>query len=268
MSPERPGWSEKKPKETTVLNVEDAPRLLIPALDESNRFFAKDIASLEIPDAFYRTEERLREIGFTRAEPLVLPQRTLLEDDPMWKGKVKPEQWFWRWIQNGNIKPESAILQNGVYLIDGRAKPIYEKGQQRYEDDEFMGDLIKGLRRKGYVQKHSHIPDGSRFGASPEEIEEVILPEFARAIGKDALSSEGRVVINPYKVFNIVGNMRHYEWGKTNTMEWFGDKFGSVRTLVGGYSGFGGLAYVGNDSSNCRDDGVGFRPLIFFSSKS
>jgi hypothetical protein len=163
----RLGGFEKTPKRTTALNAETASRLLTQAVSESRRFFAENI-EVEVPDAFYKTQERLREIGFARVEPLVLPSRTLQENDRLWEEKVKPEQWFWRWIQNGNIKPESAILQNGVYLIDGRAKPIYENGQQRYEDDEFMGDLIKGLRRKGYVQKHSHIrpfySNGEIFG--------------------------------------------------------------------------------------------------------
>lgn len=260
--------AKKTPIEaTTVLNVENAPRLLKPAWIESNRFFAKDITELEVPDSFYKTEERLRQIGFTRAEPLVLPQRTLLKNDPLWEGRVKPERWFWRKIQNGKLKAESAILEKGVYLIDERARPVYKDGQQRYEDDGFMEDLIKGLRRKGRIEKFAYGPEYSRFGVSPWEIEQVILPEFASAIGKDALGSEGRVVNNPYIIFNVVENMRHPEWGYSKyTGEWFGDEVGSDYRLLGGCSDPSGLTAVGTYyPSNDRSSRVGFRPLIAFS---
>jgi hypothetical protein len=69
--------------------------------------------------------ERLREIGFTRMEPLILPQRTLQENDPLWQGKVKPGPLFWEKLQNGRLKAESATLQPAVSLIDGRPKPEY-----------------------------------------------------------------------------------------------------------------------------------------------
>ena len=74
------------------------------------------------------------------------------------------------------------LLQQGVYLIDGRAKPDYQDGEQRYENDGFMEDMIKGLRRQSVIQRHRYVPEDSRFGVSPQEIEQVILPEFARAI--------------------------------------------------------------------------------------
>jgi hypothetical protein len=258
------------PTETTIVfGVENAPRLLKRAVNESNRFFAKDITALEVPDEFYKTYERLREIGLTRFEPLVLPQWTLLENDPLWEGKVKPEPRFWENQQNGNLKPESAILQQGVYLIDGRARPDFQDGKQKYEDDGFMEEMLKGLRRKGVIERDSYILEDSRFGVSPWEIEEVILPELARAIGKEALGSEGRVVNNSYIIFNIVGNMRHPEWGKTNTWEWFADKFWFDNYLRGGHSDNGGLAHVYcSDRSDDRYGHVGFRPLLTFPSKT
>ncbi len=257
---------------TTVLNAENAPRLLAPAVNESSRFFGEHI-EVEVPDAFYKTEERLREIGFTRAEPLVLPQQTLFENDPLWEGKVRPTELFWKFIRYDHLKPEAAILEQGVSLIDGRPKPNYQDIEQRYEDDEFMEDLIKELRRKGKIQRNRFVPLGSRFEVSPWEIEKVIMPKLTRVIGKDALGSEGRVMNNPYKIFNIVGNMCHPEWGSTTTSEWFGDKLVndtlmSDQYLFGGNSSRGGLADVYDSESGDRANYIGFRPWINFSSKT
>jgi hypothetical protein len=94
------------------------------------------------------------------------------------------------------------------------------------------------------------------------------LPELASAIGKDTLGSEGKVVNNPYKIFNVVGNMRHPEWGDTNTSEWFGDEFGPGYRLFGGDSDLGSLVCLIYRWPARRDGRVGFRPLIAFPSKT
>lgn len=268
MDKERQREFKKTPKRTTEINLENTSRLLITALNESSKFFAEKIAAFEVPNSFYKTEERLREIGFTRFERLVLPSRALREDDTFWEGKVKSEPLFWKQLQTGNIELQSAILQEGLSLIDGRPKPDYQNGEQRYEDDKFMEDMIRELQRKGEIKRYSSVPDGSRFGRASLEIEQVILPELARAIGKDALGSGGRVVNNSYMIFNVVGNMRHPEWGDTNTREWFSDKFSFVHRLVGGDSDHGGLAHVHVAPSDSRTDFMSFRPRIDFSSKT
>ena len=184
---------------------------------------------------------------------------------------MKPNDWFWRIIRIGRLKPESAILHKGLSLVDGRPKPVHRDIKQRYKDDEFMEDLIKGLRLKGKIQRNAHVPIYSRFEVSPWEIEKEIMPELTRAIGKKVLGSEGRVVNNPLIIFNITGNMRYPKWGKTNTREWFGDKLVNDTPMTdvylsGGYSTYGGLADVFDGQQGNRANYFGFRPWITFSS--
>jgi hypothetical protein len=271
MNPESPGWVEKllrtsadrlaSRRQTRALAAE-AASLRVNAVNESRRSFNENIED-EFPKAFFKTQERFREIGLTRFEPLVLPQRTLLDNDPFWEGKIKPYRFFWQRLEYGMLKPESAILQKGVYLIDGRAKPDYDDGVQRYEDDEFIEDMMRKLRKNGDIETSRHVPRASRFDAAPYEIEVEILKALTDAVGKDALG-EGKVINTPYIIFNVAGNMRHPEWGETDTSESFGDKFETRCRLFGGNYDVGGLAHVDYSASRDRRADRAFRPMIVF----
>lgn len=140
---------------------------------------------------------------------------------------------------------------------------MYADGQQSYEEDDYMEPLMAFLRGANKIKRYRHVPDYSRFGASPEEIERIILPEFAAR-------SEARGIVRNrrYIEYNVWGNMAHPEWGKTNTWEWFGDSvFQSAYRLVGGVSDDGGLAYVHYFRADDRYGNTGFSPVVYFPSK-
>ena len=143
------------------------------------RFFGKEIVVPKPPQELFQTLENMSKLGITGFEPHYLPQVSLTEKDKIPGWKVKPESWFWQQIKKGKLSKDAATLQEGWYLVDGRRKPNYDNGQQRYEND-YLEPIMADLRNKGKIQKYSSVPNISRFGASPEEIEQVILAEFFR----------------------------------------------------------------------------------------
>ncbi|MBI4089169.1 MAG: hypothetical protein HY424_00500 [Candidatus Levybacteria bacterium] len=255
---------EKVAVETSVtpsLTVESLPSVEQLTRIESEalkRFFGKDIVVPKPPQELFQTLETMSKLGF---EPHFLPQVSLTEADKIPGWKVKPQSWFWQNIKDGKPSADAAVLQEGWYLVDGRGKPNYDNGQQRYEDD-YLESIMANLRKTGKIQKYSSVPDSSRFGASPNEIEQVILPEVARKTG-----AKGNLTNKRYIEFNVWGNMFHPEWGQTDTLEWFADEFGGGRRLFGGDSGGGGLGYVYDSWSDNRGDSVAFGPVVRFPSK-
>lgn len=203
----------------------------------------------------------MSKLGITGFEPHFLPRVSLTEESEIPGWKVRPASGFWQGIKNGQISQDAAELQEGWYLVDGRQKPNYDKGQQRYDND-YVEPIVRNLRTTGKIQKYSSVSDSSRFGTSPDEIEQIILPELVRITG-----AKGDLTAKRYIEFNIWCNMFHPEWGQTNTAEWFADKFGDDRRLRGGYSIHGGLAYVGHAWVGGRTDGIAFGPVVRFSSK-
>lgn len=235
-------------------------QLIITEKQAFSAFFGKDIAVLKPPAELFQTLKEMLKLGITGFEPHFLPQVSLAEKDKFPGWKVRPESWFWQRIKDGKISADATTLQKGWYLVDGRGKPNYDDGQERYEND-YAEPIMADLRKKGKIKSCS-VPDTSRFGAIPDEIERVILPEFARAI-----NTKGETTNKRYIEFNVWGNMFHPEWGQTNTLEWFADKFADAGRLYGGGAGGGGLAFVDDDCFDCRGVGVAFNPVIRFPSK-
>ena len=229
-------------------------------------FFGKEIVVPQPPAELFHTLEALNKLGISKIELHYLPQTVLKRNERLPGWKVKPVSWFWRQIEIGKIAEDSATLRKGWYLLDGRGKPNYQGGKQMYEDD-YLGPLIQDLRETGKIHKYPHMPDNSRFGASPYEIEWIILPEFAKLI-----KTSGRVRNMREIEFNVWGNIFHPEWGQSNTWEWFADKFGDNYRLAGGDYKKGGLADVGR-SWYMGHGGhmlvtIGFRPLVVFPPKA
>lgn len=205
-----------------------------------------------------------------------LPGLHLEEDDEFWKseGKVKPGFMFWSAIRTGIYPAKVVDLFEGWYIGDGRGKPNYNRGTQVYEDD-YMAPLMKALRVAGEIdrctlneklfgmsprrktKKDRYILYKSRFGATPREIREIILPTFARMSG-----ALGEVRDRRYIEFNVRGNMAHPEWGRTNTMEWF-DNLGLRGDLYGG-----SLADVDEFLGPSGHGRIGFSPVERFPSQS
>lgn len=226
-------------------------------------FFGKDIAVPKPPQELFVTLEEMLELGITGFEPHFLPRVSFTEKSKIPGWKVRPNPWFWQKIQDGSVSADAATLQKGWYLVDGRQKPNYDNGQQRYKDD-YAEPIMQELRETGKIQKCSFVPDISRFGASPDEIEQVILPEIIRITG-----TKGEISNKRYIEFNIWGNMFHSEWGQTDTSEWFADRlWGGDRRLRGGRSDLGGLARVSGLWSGVRDDDIAFSPVVKFPSSA
>ena len=248
--------------ETKIVEpLPSSEHLVIAEKQALSAFFGKDIAVSEPPQELFQTLEQMSKLGITGFEPHFLPQVSLTEKDKFPGWKVRPESWFWKQIKDGKISADSATLQAGWYLVDGRQKPNYDNGQQRYEND-YLEPIMADLRKTGKIQKYSSVPDISRFGASPDKIEGIILPEVVRITGAKGETSPKR-----YIELNIWGNMFHPKWGQTNTSEWFADNFGDSYRLVGGHSDYGGLAHVYGPWSDDRHDHIAFSPVVRFPSK-
>lgn len=263
-TPHAPNFYTKRSTEGLVLPSAD--QLMASATLELKRAFRRDLEVPQPPAELFETLQNFAERGITKFdETYYLPGLRLTQDDQLWKGrgKVKPGNYFWQHIENGNFPSDVTVLEEGWYIGDKRGKPMYQNGQQRYGEDDYMEPLMAHLRTSNRIQKYSRVPNYSRFGASPEEIEGVILPTFAEM-------SEARGIVRNrrYIEFNVRGNMVHPEWGQTNIWEWFGDPvFAGAYRLFGGDSDGGGLADVHDSSVGDRNDVTGFSPVVYFPSK-
>lgn len=224
------------------------------------RFFEKEVEVPQPPRELFQTVEALKGRGIARFEPHYFPTVELHQQDKLPGWTVKPEPWFWNQVKSGRVASDAPTLRAGWYLVDGRVKPDYYNGQQRYDDDAWFQATIHELRGFGSVKTMRGVVSDSRFGVSPYEVEQVILPEFARTVGTAGVVRTPRVI-----EFNVLGNIYHPEWGDTNTWEIMNDKFGGGGRLIGGGSVGGGLAGVSGCWADGRHGGVAFRSLIDFS---
>lgn len=199
--------------------------------------------------------EEWRELGL---EPHFLPPITMSQRNYTgWK--VKPEQWFYDNVTNGNISGNPLDLGGVTVLVDIRCKPAYKKGEQMWEND-LLGDIIENLREKGEIQDHQ--PRQSRFSISAIEIENKISPAFAKKLGLEPR----QVRLERAVEFNVLSQMLtdtpRAKDGEIDTWLWFADFFESAgNRLCGGGSGSGGFALVSYDGADDRWDGRSFRLL-------
>ena len=241
------------------------PEQLVASEKEAwKQFLGKEINIPEPPQQLFEAARLAIEHGITSFEAHLLPKLELKQNSKFPGWHIKPEEWYWQKIKEGEIAKDAARLPGVWVLVDGAQKPNYDDGKQLYENDGF-GQILLRLREEGRIEtpnSYSHVPRTSRFAVTPIERETHFYQALAEVlnVGKD------KVRITREIESNIIGNIHHPEWGQTNTSEWFDDKFGDGRRLVGGRSDYGGLARV---DCNWRDDrlgNVGFRPLIVFSS--
>ncbi len=232
--------------------------------------FGIDMEVPEPPSELIDTLENFAERGITGFDEVYYqPEKEFKKNDKFWKvkGRRRPEDYFWNKIKNGKYPSAVARLEEGWFIGDRRGKPIYDKGKQRYGEDDYMEPLMSYLRSLGTqagIEK-SDVPDSDyfRFGASPAEIEGKILPTFAKMSG-----AKGVVRCRKYMEFNVRGNIAHPRWGQTNTGEWFDDTVSlGAQRLFGGFSGYAGLADIGSLSVFNRGRRIGFSPVVFFSTK-
>ena len=248
------------------------PSVVTPASNEAlavekptARTFSKDqliLPETSLPKEVSEVLERAKKVGIGVFEAYHLSDITLDQNSNVEGWDKKPEDWYWKQIGDGNVSQDAPKLPGFWVLIDKTQKPGYKNGRQVYENDPF-GDLLKQLRKDKKVQTVKGFSDTSRFSISHDELTQVVLPEIAKLLGVESSAVRLPKAIE----FNIIGNLKHPEWGDTNTWEWFNDKFGDGRRLIGGRSVLGGLTDVYYDWSDRRRDRLGFRPLVVIPSK-
>lgn len=207
-------------------------------------FLGKDVDVPPVPQELLEAQQRAQEKGITTLEAHYLPAMKLGVrggkggkipvkpiDAPGWA--TKPNDWFWEQATEGKVDDSAISLDGNWVLIDKTPKPQYDNGRQSYESDT-LAPLMARLRDEEKIEG-SPTPT-SRFSTSWNELDQKALPELAHELGV----RDDQVRLPKAIEFNVLGNMHHKEWGETTTWEWFEDKFGSDRRLVGG----GALAMV------------------------
>lgn len=188
------------------------------------------LPEIQIPQEVSDILQRAEKIGLTFFEPYHLSDVTLSKDSNVEERYAKLENWYWKQIASDNINKNASSLPDSWVLIDKTQKPNYQEGKQMYEKDP-LGILIAMLRKEGKIQKVQEMPDTSRFGILHDELTQAVLPEIA-----ELLELEASAVRLPKAIeFNVIGNFEHRDWGKTDTWEWFGDRFRTVGWLIGGH---------------------------------
>ncbi|HEU0050599.1 MAG TPA: hypothetical protein VFQ60_00895 [Patescibacteria group bacterium] len=240
------------------------------------RFFGREIPVPALPKQ--ATKERIlewRALGLelhylppiSMAEIKRDPEGKILEvipiDFPGWK--KKPRDWFFEMIKDGSLSFEAAKLPGNWVLVDGRPKPDYGDGNQKYPND-FLGPVLEELNKKGIIKQTSSngeifLAIDSRYGLSSDELH---TSQVKEAIAQAMNLSEEFVSFPKAIEFNVLGNIFHPEWGGTETSEWFEDRYERFGCLYGGSSNFGGLSYVNWDGNTARR-GFAFRIIGRFS---
>jgi len=228
--------------------------------EKLREFFGYNIEVPPLPDEITPEKyEQWKELGF---ELHYLPEEDLTKgrDLPGWK--KKPNEWFFNQISEGKLSPDSTKLAGSWILIDNRAKPQYDDGEQIYENDDQIGSALGKLRQQGLIENYKKT--NSRFNISWDELNKTEVKEALAEI----LNIDPQNLRLPRAVeWNYLGNAFYERWGETNTWEWFEDEYDKGQSrLHGGFSDDGGLSDVSWRSPGVRRGGRGFRPLVVFSS--
>jgi hypothetical protein len=220
--------------------------------------FATDIDVPEPPAELRALLVKLRSSGITGFVPHYLPEYTFTSTRGPAGFNVSLTPWFFEHLGNGDIAPEAARLRAGWYLVDSRTKPNYDKGQQRYDRD-YLEPVLAQLRRAGALQTYQDLPEWSRFGTSPAEVEGAVLPELARTIFDQGTPRSLR-----YVEYAVLSGIFHREWGETDTLQWFADPHRGNLRLCGGRILLGGMCNAFAAAYTKRDDDIAFSVVVEF----
>lgn len=257
-------WNLGRNGEKAVLP--SAEQLIASEKETWRLFLGKEITTAQPPKELFEAWSRALEQGITSFEAHFLPKISFKQNSKFPGWHVKPEDWYWQNIKEGKLAKDAAKLPGIWVLVDGSQKPDYDNGKQLYASDGFS-QILLGLRVEGKIdtpESYKHVPASSRFAVTPDERKAHFDKALASLIGVNSSC----VRITREIEFNVLGNLYHPEWGQTSTLEWFADAFGDSRRLYGGHRDDGGLADVNCSWSDDRNDGIGFRPLVTFPSKS
>lgn len=230
-----------------------------------------DLTEFEQKLRFYG-RERVKAWQNLGLEPHFLPAVSLTSGDDYPGWKIKPGEWFFKNLVEGNLfrningrmtKMTTAGLDGISVLIDTRLKPAFNNGRQMYEYDNLLGPILERLRKENRIARYDEGPQSSRFGVSSDEWEEVIKPALAGKLGLDASQLRLESVEEGNVIPQLYPDLPRQNDGQTNTWVWYEQYLGGGRDyrLGGGRSGRGGLAAVSYDSFDGHWRSGSFRPL-------
>ncbi len=215
---------------------------------------------IELPTLTEEQVEKIKEVQEKdpHFELHYLPELEINENTKLPDDFTEFPNKMFKWLKENKIDSESLKLEEQYILIDNRPKPEHQDGQQLYEDDKIMEDLIKDLRNKGEIEHDKDYPIQSRNKTSYEDLKDKILPKYAKELNL----KQDQTRLPKYIEFYMLGNLYHKKWGESNTYEWHDDRYGSSHALMGGDSDRGGLSRVDWDGRGGHWPDAGFRPLV------
>jgi len=234
-------------------------------------FFGKEVRVFTPPSELFETLKVAEVEGFGKIlEPIYFPAVKFKQADKYPGWKVKPGEWYWDEVRDGNLKKNAAKLEGYWGLFDESRRPNYDGGRQMFAGDP-LAPMLSQARKEGRIIVsvfQESVPEGSRFAVTSDEKEQIVFPQLAKIL---RLTESVAIVRGPTEMeFNFAGNLRYPYLGEADTSEQLDDRHIGWR-LLGGCSEMGGLAYVYSNWRNWgfddRWDTVAFRPLVVFSPK-
>jgi len=183
---------------------------------------------------------------------------------PLWQDK--PNKYFYQKIAQNKLDKRAKELPGKWILIDARDKPPKQRFWLRSKELwllEKLGFTLKNYLKKSKKQLHQQeylgsILEqngfGSRFCLSIYDIEK-LKPDILKI-----LEIKNKKVRLPYFIeYNYLGNAFYKQLAKTQTWEWFEDKFEQKQNLAGGS---GSIGCFGWEPPDFWSTILSFRPVI------
>lgn len=235
------------------------------------KFLGKKIEIPEPPQALFDTLKKAKEISWYIFDPHYLPKLEFKKTDDYPGWNIKPNPFYWDYINIGGLNVSASFIDSSWVLIDKTQKPYDEAGLQIYANDP-LGNLIGELRYQKKILGRKGMPMGSRFAISWEELHQSVLLQIAKILALN----KNQVRLPKVIEFNLLGNVFYPEWGRTDTAEWFEDKirfcdYAFKACLIGGISPKirgSGLSRFFRSDPGIGSSTIGFRPMIVFPPKS
>jgi hypothetical protein len=152
--------------------------------------------------------------------------------------------------------------QGRILGVETTMKPVYLPGNRQFYGSTYGFDASADpfaayLGRAGFS-------NGTRFGhnyASLREFLDVVNKEWR---SRNLMPKGYRLSICPPAVLNLVGNIFHPEWSKTETLElgFYRDDHGNAKCYAVGSNGPGDFSYIHEIESNSDWTILGFRTAL------
>lgn len=249
----------------------DAEKLIQSQVEDHARFFGIEVTSP--PNLLFEVLERNRQEKLFKPDrlvPYLLPRRSFPEGISFPGQRVAMGPNLYRYIKEGWVDKSASSLLDQWVILDVARRPRNKGGKQMYPDTKQFKEILAELRNQGQIKvpsEYRHVPKDSRFAISPDELDGS-KAVVAQTVAKILRLETTNVTLPPYAVFYYVGNLAHPEFGQVDTSEWFADRLEHGLRLLGGDSCYGGLSDVDRWLSAARDDDIGFRLQIAFSSQA